>query len=284
MRWAEANHPFAIWPGICRVHRAVVLKRRGLARGGGGGGGPRRARSCARATSPTARRPTPRSATSAAASASWTEAEEAFAKSQEIRGGPCGGLALLRLAQGRVDAAMVDHHGLRGRRGHAAGARRAAPDARPRRRRRSTISTLPTRPWPSSRTIVDDLRHADPSSRRAVDHAAGCSSPRGDARRRRHAPAGRGRLAVRSTSPTRRPPRGRSSARRSATPATTRRRRVVRRRRRAVRPDRRPARRPARATTTRSRRSRRPHRTGGRGAPADRGRPHQQRDRRPSCT
>jgi ATP/maltotriose-dependent transcriptional regulator MalT len=33
-------------------------------------------------------------------------AEEAFARSQEITGGPCGGLALLRLAQGRVDEAM----------------------------------------------------------------------------------------------------------------------------------------------------------------------------------
>jgi ATP/maltotriose-dependent transcriptional regulator MalT len=35
-------------------------------------------------------------------------AEAAFARSQEIRGGgPCGGLALLRLAQGRVDEAMA---------------------------------------------------------------------------------------------------------------------------------------------------------------------------------
>src|SRR5436189_260091 len=28
LRWAD-QHPFAIFPGICRVHRAVVLKRRG---------------------------------------------------------------------------------------------------------------------------------------------------------------------------------------------------------------------------------------------------------------
>src|SRR5205807_7449558 len=28
MQWAQ-QHPFAIFPGICRVHRAVVLKRRG---------------------------------------------------------------------------------------------------------------------------------------------------------------------------------------------------------------------------------------------------------------
>ena len=34
-------------------------------------------------------------------------AEEAFARAQELCGRPCGGLALLRLAQGRVDAAMA---------------------------------------------------------------------------------------------------------------------------------------------------------------------------------
>jgi ATP/maltotriose-dependent transcriptional regulator MalT len=34
-------------------------------------------------------------------------AEEAFATAQEIRGGPCGGLGLLRLAQGRVDEALA---------------------------------------------------------------------------------------------------------------------------------------------------------------------------------
>ena len=28
MQWAQ-QHPFAIFPGLCRVHRAVVLKRRG---------------------------------------------------------------------------------------------------------------------------------------------------------------------------------------------------------------------------------------------------------------
>jgi ATP/maltotriose-dependent transcriptional regulator MalT len=34
------------------------------------------------------------------------QAEEAFAKAQKLCGQPCGGLALLRLAQGRVDAAL----------------------------------------------------------------------------------------------------------------------------------------------------------------------------------
>ena len=29
LRWAQ-QHPFAIFPGICRLHRAIVLKRRGV--------------------------------------------------------------------------------------------------------------------------------------------------------------------------------------------------------------------------------------------------------------
>ncbi|MET0903590.1 MAG: response regulator transcription factor [Acidimicrobiales bacterium] len=105
LRWAEANHPFAIWPGICRVHRAVVLKRRGaLAEAE-----VEAARACEELGQS-------HRANSAAAYAEvgdirrrlgdLDEAEQAFARSQEISGGPCGGLALLRLAQGRVDAAM----------------------------------------------------------------------------------------------------------------------------------------------------------------------------------
>ncbi len=106
MRWAEDNHPFAIFPGICRVHRAVVLKRRG---------------SLAEAEAEAARAceelGQSHVANSAAAYAEvgdirrrlgdLDESEQAFARSEEIRGGPCGGLALLRLAQGRVDAAMT---------------------------------------------------------------------------------------------------------------------------------------------------------------------------------
>ncbi len=104
-RWS-ARHPFAIFPGICRVHRAIVLKRRGsLAEA---------EREAAQACDELLHS---RPVTSAAA---WAEvgdicrrlghlerAEEAFARAQEIGGSPCAALALLRLAQGRVDAARA---------------------------------------------------------------------------------------------------------------------------------------------------------------------------------
>lgn len=103
MRWAE-QHPFAIFPGICRVHRAVVLKRRG---------------SLAEAEREAALACDELLGThvgnSAAAHAEVGDirrrlgdlgrADEAFQRAQELCGRPCGGLALLRLAQGRVDAA-----------------------------------------------------------------------------------------------------------------------------------------------------------------------------------
>jgi ATP/maltotriose-dependent transcriptional regulator MalT len=105
LRWAEANHPFAIWPGICRVHRAVVLKRRGSL-----------AEAEVEAVRACEELRQSHVANSAAAYAEVGDicrrlgelerAEEAFARSQEIQGGPCGALSLLRLAQGRVDEAM----------------------------------------------------------------------------------------------------------------------------------------------------------------------------------
>jgi ATP/maltotriose-dependent transcriptional regulator MalT len=102
-RWTR-SHPFAIFPGICRVHRAIVLKRRGsLAEA---------EREAARACEELLHS---RPVTSAQA---WAEvgdicrrlgeldrAEEAFARSQELSGGPCAALAVLRLAQGQVEAA-----------------------------------------------------------------------------------------------------------------------------------------------------------------------------------
>ena len=104
LKWAE-EHPFAIWPGICRVHRAVVLKRRGSLE--------EAEREAARACEEL------RESHVASSAAAYAEvgdirrrlgqldaAEAAFARSQEISGGPCGGLALLRLAQGRLDEAM----------------------------------------------------------------------------------------------------------------------------------------------------------------------------------
>jgi ATP/maltotriose-dependent transcriptional regulator MalT len=102
-RWSQA-HPFAIFPGICRVHHAVVLDRRG------------------------ATADAEREASQACvellgshlgiAAAAYAEvgdmrrrlgdldsAEEAFARAQELTGRTCAGVALVRLAQGRVDAA-----------------------------------------------------------------------------------------------------------------------------------------------------------------------------------
>jgi len=105
LRWAQ-RHPFAIFPGICRVHRAVVLKRRGAlmeaeqeAR-----------RACAELASS-------HIGNSAAAHAEVGDicrrlgeldrAEAAFAAAQELAGGPCVSMALLRLAQGRTAQALT---------------------------------------------------------------------------------------------------------------------------------------------------------------------------------
>jgi ATP/maltotriose-dependent transcriptional regulator MalT len=99
-RWAD-DHPFSIFPGICRVHRASVLKRRGALR--------EAEREAARACEELAQsRPV-------ASAAAWIEvgdicrrlgelerAEAAFAKAQDINGSPCSALALLRLAQGEI--------------------------------------------------------------------------------------------------------------------------------------------------------------------------------------
>lgn len=104
MQWAQ-RHPFAIFPGICRVHHAVVLKRRG---------------SLAEAELEAARACHELSHSHVANSAAaWAEvgdirrrlghfdrAEEAFARAQQLSGKPCGGLALLRLANGHLDDAM----------------------------------------------------------------------------------------------------------------------------------------------------------------------------------
>ncbi len=105
LEWAE-QHPFAIFPGICRVHRAVVLKRRG---------------SLAEAEREALRAGEELIGSHVANSgAAYAEvgdirrrlgdldrAEEAFVQARELCGRPCGELALLRLAQGRTDAAMA---------------------------------------------------------------------------------------------------------------------------------------------------------------------------------
>jgi DNA-binding CsgD family transcriptional regulator len=105
MQWSE-RHAFAIFPGICRVHRAIVLKRRG---------------ELAEAEVEAARAGEELRHThvgnSAAAHAElgdicrrlgeFDRAEAAFAAAQDLDGGQCAGLALLRLAQGKVDAART---------------------------------------------------------------------------------------------------------------------------------------------------------------------------------
>jgi len=104
LRWAE-RHPFAIFPGICRVHRAVVLKRRGAL----ADAEKEAARACEELLGS-------HLGNSAVAYAEVGDicrrlgdldrAEAAFDRAQELCGQPCGAQALLRLAQGRVDAAL----------------------------------------------------------------------------------------------------------------------------------------------------------------------------------
>lgn len=105
MRWAQ-QHPFAIFPGICRVHRAVVLKRRGAL-----ADAEREAlQACDELIGSHV-------ANAAAAYAEVGDirrrlgqldrAEEAFATAQQLSGKPCGALALLRLAQGRTAQALT---------------------------------------------------------------------------------------------------------------------------------------------------------------------------------
>jgi ATP/maltotriose-dependent transcriptional regulator MalT len=105
MRWAK-QHPFAIFPGICRVHRAVVLKRRGeLAEA---------QREAERACAELSGSHQPNTAAAYAEVGDicrrlgrFDRAEEAFARSQELAGSPSGALALLRLAQGRTAQAVA---------------------------------------------------------------------------------------------------------------------------------------------------------------------------------
>jgi ATP/maltotriose-dependent transcriptional regulator MalT len=104
-RWAD-DHPFSIFPGICRVHRASVLKRRGSLLEASH----EAERACEELQGG---RPV-------ASAAAWIEvgdisrrlgelerAEAAFAKAQEVSGSPCSALALLRLAQGKIDTAKA---------------------------------------------------------------------------------------------------------------------------------------------------------------------------------
>jgi DNA-binding NarL/FixJ family response regulator len=104
LRWAE-HHPLAMWPGICRVHHAALLQQRG--------------------DWPAAEREARRACDElegfhvGTVAAGYVEigeirrrlgdldsAEEAFAKAEELCGQQSAGLALVRLAQHRIDAAQ----------------------------------------------------------------------------------------------------------------------------------------------------------------------------------
>ncbi len=103
-RWAS-DHPFAIFPGICRVHRANALTWRGqlaLAE-------QEAARACSELVSvhlPNAGAAFAEVGDIRRRLGDLDGAEQAFARSQELCGRSCSGVALLRLAQGRVDAAI----------------------------------------------------------------------------------------------------------------------------------------------------------------------------------
>src|SRR4051812_42050920 len=100
VRWSN-SHPTAMWPGICRVHRATVLQLRG-----DWGAAEKEARqACDDLTGFHA----------GVAAAGYVEvgeirrrlgdlagAEDAFAKAEALCGQRCAGLALVRLAQRRV--------------------------------------------------------------------------------------------------------------------------------------------------------------------------------------
>jgi ATP/maltotriose-dependent transcriptional regulator MalT len=102
--WAD-QHPFAVFPGICRIHRAVVLDRRGALADA--------EREATRACTELVDIHRPDAAAAFAhvgdvrrRLGDLERAEEAFARAEELSGGPCCGLALLRLAQGHVATAM----------------------------------------------------------------------------------------------------------------------------------------------------------------------------------
>jgi ATP/maltotriose-dependent transcriptional regulator MalT len=102
----SARHPFALFPGVCRLHHAAVLDRRGAMAAA--------ERELSRACEELL------GSHLANAVAAYREvgdirrrlgdldgAEAAFARAEELSGGACWGTALLRLAQGQVDQAST---------------------------------------------------------------------------------------------------------------------------------------------------------------------------------
>jgi DNA-binding NarL/FixJ family response regulator len=105
-RWADEHSPFAVFPGICRVHRASTLRWRGALADA--------EREAVRACAELHDVHTPNAAAAYAEVGDIRRrlgdlegAEEAFARAEELCGSACVGLALLRLAQGRVGAATA---------------------------------------------------------------------------------------------------------------------------------------------------------------------------------
>ncbi len=102
-RWSE-QHPLAIFPGICRIHRAEVLGWRGALLDA--------EREATQACAELAGSHIPNAAAAFAEVGDIRRrlgdlagAESAFARAQELSGTTCVGGALLRLAQGRIDDA-----------------------------------------------------------------------------------------------------------------------------------------------------------------------------------
>ena len=104
-RWAQ-HHPFAVFPGLCRVHLASSLRSRGE----WGEAEDQARRACAELAT--------LNVTNAAAGyaeigeirrriGDLDGAEDAFRKAEQLSGQPQPGLALLRLAQGKVDTAVA---------------------------------------------------------------------------------------------------------------------------------------------------------------------------------
>jgi DNA-binding CsgD family transcriptional regulator len=110
--WTEATarwtggQPFAVFPGICRVHRASALNWRGDLVDA--------EREAERACSELITIHIPNAGAAFAETGDIRRrlgdldgAETAFARAEELCGRTCAGSALLRLAQGRVDAALA---------------------------------------------------------------------------------------------------------------------------------------------------------------------------------
>ena len=210
-RWSE-GHPFAIFPGVCRVHRAWALQSRGQ--------WTRAAEESVRACAELV------GVSRVHAAAGFVElgevrrrvgdldgAEEAFREAEALCGRPQAGLALLRLAQGRVDAAnAIIERGARGGDLEAAGARQAAAGAGADRRglRRPRVSS---RGGDRARRHRGRVRSS--GAARGGRLGARSPEPRGGRRQRgvRHPAAQRSSSGRTSTSPTRSRPRGCCSVR-----------------------------------------------------------------------